>query len=240
MIENIGYTVIALMFGAQLTYSVWWLFFSKESVFKTAKMNAKNFKNAHSTKALNSKIEKYKSPMTETSILEVKPQTPPCIAGEIRTYTGQMVNVLKPDLTKICIEDIAHALAVMPRFCGHTNKIYTVAEHSIRVAGLLPPELQMAGLLHDASEAYMCDIPTPIKILLPDYYTVENGLMHAIARKFGFEWPLHPEVVKADKTLLEMEWDVLMDTDTGNFEWGNLHGKRASRMFLKYFDNYSQ
>lgn len=68
---------------------------------------------------------------------------------------------LTPD--QVHLEDIAHALALKCRWTGHTREFYSVAQHSVHVAELLPPHLQMAGLLHDAAEAYLPDVASPIK-----------------------------------------------------------------------------
>lgn len=132
--------------------------------------------------------------------------TPDCI----RTVTGQYVNVFDPDPQTILIEDIAHSLAYQCRFGGHLPSFFSVAEHCMYAVDIAPAGLQMAALLHDASEAYLLDIPRPVKVKLTNYKDVENRLMEVIAAKFGFEWPLHPEVKKIDEKLLRWEWDSLM------------------------------
>lgn len=130
--------------------------------------------------------------------------------GVIRTFTGKMINVFEPDPDLICIEDIAHALSNLCRFGGHTRRFYSVAEHSLRVAAIVPEKHKIAGLLHDASEAYLVDLPSPIKYFIPKYQEYEQNLMLAIAEKFGFDYPLHSEVVRADRQLLEVEWGEMM------------------------------
>lgn len=132
--------------------------------------------------------------------------TPDCI----RTVSGIYLNVLSPTEDMITIEDIAHGLSHQCRFGGHTKKFYSVAEHSIKVSILLPEEHRLAGLLHDASEAYLADIPSPIKKHIPGYLEMENSLMTVIANKFGFQWPLHDLVKDADKKMLEREWDTIV------------------------------
>lgn len=161
---------------------------------------------------------------------------PPCMAGVIRTFSGKMLNVVKPNPDHINIEDIAHALAVIPRFGGQTKLFYSVAEHSIRVAELLPMELKLAGLLHDASEAYIGDVQSPIKILLPNYYQIEDKLMKAIARKFGFDYPWDIEVDAADRALLELEWRWLVDQS----DWLNFTVDYARERFLDDYYEYSK
>lgn len=130
--------------------------------------------------------------------------------GVIRTFTGKYIDVFNPKPEDICIEDIAHALSNICRFGGHTFKHYTVAEHSVRVSMIVSERNKLAALLHDASEAYLLDIPTPIKKALPDYYKWEYALMEVIAEKFGFKYPLVNTVMWADELMLEAEWKELM------------------------------
>lgn len=129
----------------------------------------------------------------------------------IRTYSGKYFNVSKPDIDLIDIEDIAHALSRNQRFGGHLEQVYSVAEHCLYCVSLIEnPENRLAALLHDASEAYLLDIPTPIKTQIREYYNFENRIMHLIAEKFGFKFPLHEEVKEVDKIMLEAEWECLM------------------------------
>jgi hypothetical protein len=127
----------------------------------------------------------------------------------IRTYTGIYFNVAEPTIDMICIEDIAHALCNMPRFGGHLSSFYSVAQHSIQVSRMLSHEDKLAGLLHDASEAYLMDIPTPIKNMMPFYKEKEYEIMKLIAEKFEFDYPLNAAVLDADKQMLETEWKNL-------------------------------
>lgn len=108
----------------------------------------------------------------------------------------------------ISIEEIAHSLARVNRFNGHTARAYSVAQHSCFVASLLPPKYELMGLLHDAAEAYIHDIISPIKKLLPSYAELEAGVMLAVCNKFGLDksdvwgWRL---VKQADEAALATE-----------------------------------
>jgi len=82
----------------------------------------------------------------------------------ITTYTGKKFHYLNPSLGEVDIIDIAHHLSLKCRFIGACKQFYSVAEHCVRVSYILSPELQLSGLLHDATEAYIPDIPRPIKI----------------------------------------------------------------------------
>lgn len=117
------------------------------------------------------------------------PITPPDTNGEIITASGRYVNVFDPDPDTIFIEDIAHALANQCRFGGHTKRFYSVAEHCIVAIynnRMLPVNILQWLLLHDASEAYLCDLPRPIKqhLCLSAYSDIEDRLMKVIAERF--------------------------------------------------------
>lgn len=79
------------------------------------------------------------------------------------TYTGKKFYPFNPRIEDICIEDIAHSLSLICRFQGHLPEHYSVAQHSVLVSYLVPIELRLEGLLHDAAEAYIGDIIRPIK-----------------------------------------------------------------------------
>jgi len=132
--------------------------------------------------------------------------TPDCI----RTFSGIYMNIFEPKPEMICIEDIAHSLSNQCRFGGHLPNFYSVSQHSIMVSGLVPKEHFLAALLHDASEAYLMDIPTPIKRRLSNYKELENNIMVVVAEKYNFEWPLSKEVKEADQIMLVSEWHCLM------------------------------
>jgi len=101
---------------------------------------------------------------------------------EVATVSGVYVDILSPDPASINIEDIAHALAHQARFNGHLPQFYSVAAHSVLVSHLIDPDLALAGLLHDAAEAYLGDIVSPLKRLLPDYLEHERVMMTAICK----------------------------------------------------------
>jgi hypothetical protein len=132
----------------------------------------------------------------------------------IQTSTGKAFDPFAPDPAAICIEDIAHALSNVCRFTGHCRSFYSVAQHSVEVATRLPPELQAHALLHDASEAYLLDLPSPLK-QRPEfaaYRWAEKQLQAAIYARFGLD-PTTPALVK------EMDSRMLL------FEKARLLGK---------------
>jgi 5'-deoxynucleotidase YfbR-like HD superfamily hydrolase len=132
----------------------------------------------------------------------------------IRTNSGIYFNLLEPTVEMIDINDIAHALSNLPRFGGHLHTTYSVAQHSVMVMNTLDlfghQDILLEGLMHDASEAYLMDLPSPIKALLPDYYKMEDRICKVIAEKFNLQYPWPEPVKKADKEQLEFEWDYYM------------------------------
>lgn len=126
----------------------------------------------------------------------------------MQTFTGRAFWPCDPDPADIVIEDIAHALARQCRFAGHvTVPHYSVAEHSVRASWIVPMPLALAALLHDAAEAYVVDVPRPIKGVLGSVYRdLERGVAAAIGLRFGVELVnLHPEVKFADEVMLATE-----------------------------------
>ncbi len=133
----------------------------------------------------------------------------------IETHIGVKFHLSEPRLGDIYIDDIAWALSYTCRFGGHCRRFYSVAQHSVLVARACPPELRLQGLLHDAAEAYLGDVTSPLKCLLPAYAGLEERLMKLIAKRFGLPWPFDDEVKRIDMGLLATEKRELL----GGFEW---------------------
>ena len=169
----------------------------------------------------------------------------------IQTYTGIQFWPLDPRPEEIDIRDIAHALSNQCRFAGHCERFYSVAEHSVRVSWLCPVKDGLWGLLHDAAEAYLVDLPRPIKRwsqMGTLYSEIEDKLMLAIAYKFGLNHPVPVSVKRADIVMLVTEKRDLMkmppkeweDTETPHWSrvipWGP---EKAELCFVERF-NYLQ
>ena len=141
----------------------------------------------------------------------------------INTRSGKRVDIENPDPMTIDIEDIAHALSFICRGSGNTNIFFPVARHccycaeEAKARGFSPAVI-LACLLHDASEAYMMDIPKPIKDnLLPQYRIYENALLDCIYRKFLGRSLTEEEaalVNEMDHTLLMYDLKYLLNIDT--------------------------
>jgi hypothetical protein len=128
----------------------------------------------------------------------------------MQTYTGRQFFPFKPLENEFAIEDIAHQLSLICRFTGAVREHYSVGQHSILVSQLVPDEFALAGLLHDASEAYTNDMGSPQKAGLPDFREMEDAIQEAICHYFNVPWPL-PEAVKvADQIAVACEARDLM------------------------------
>lgn len=135
----------------------------------------------------------------------------------MQTNSGRLVNLASMSEEDIDIGDIAHSLAHIVRFTGHISKPYSVAQHCMLVADLCPPEHRLWGLLHDASEAYLGDVATPLKSMMPGYRGLEEHVQRVIARVFRLTWPMPSDVKDADLRALMAEKRDLITCD---HDWG--------------------
>ena len=138
--------------------------------------------------------------------------------SEIMTYTKKMFDPLQSNAEQIDIKDIAHALSMLCRANGHFRSFYSVAQHSINCmkeakARGYSERIQLACLLHDASEAYLSDVTRPVKAELPRYKEIEAPLQETIWNKWLGE-PLTEEerkqVFDIDDAILAHEFSNLM------------------------------
>lgn len=140
--------------------------------------------------------------------------------SSIKTYTGVMFDPLNPNLELIDILDIAHALSMLCRANGHFRSFYSVGQHCINcmkeaAARGYSERVQLACLLHDASEAYLSDVTRPVKQELPKYLEIEKPLQDAIWLKYlgnSLSREEYAQVFEIDDVMLYHEFLSLMDT----------------------------
>lgn len=138
--------------------------------------------------------------------------------GIFSTVSGRKIDIMNPDLGAICGYDIAYHLSHICRFGGMINCFYSVAQHSVMVSHMVSREYALAGLLHDASEAYLGDVIKPLKNVIGKAYTdIEDRFMSVIFRKAGLEMAMLRDVHQADRTALELEHAAFKHDDEHPF-----------------------
>jgi uncharacterized protein len=138
--------------------------------------------------------------------------SPPAPGPYLQTVSGRWVNPFDPDPDQLDAGDIARALANQCRFGGHSRVFYSVAQHSVIVSELVEQrggdaEDVFAALMHDASEAYLGDMPHPIKhrsSLGAAFKAAEDHLEAALRERFRIKADV-PEIKRADRALLATE-----------------------------------
>jgi 5'-deoxynucleotidase YfbR-like HD superfamily hydrolase len=137
---------------------------------------------------------------------------PPAPGPYLQTVSGRWVNPFDPDPDQLDIGDIARALANQCRAGGHSRVFYSVAQHSVIVSTLVEErggdvEDVFAALMHDASEAYLGDMPHPLKHRSPlgaAFKEAEEHLERALREHFRIKSDV-PEIKRADRALLATE-----------------------------------
>ncbi len=153
---------------------------------------------------------------------------------------------MDPRIEDINIEDIAHALSNQCRFAGHCLRFYSVAEHSILLSHIVPKEDAMWALVHDASEAYLVDVPRPLKPFLIGYKEIESSLMAIICKRFNLPLEMPRSVAVADIAILSdeanqnmskppMQWQT--NSDGCGVRLSYLCPSEAEDIFLNRYDD---
>ena len=140
------------------------------------------------------------------------------------TINGGKMPLLNPTIDHVFVMDIAEALSKQCRFNGQMTSFYSVAQHSCIVMNLLPDEIKPYGLLHDAHEAYMGDITSPVKSAINEIGSlrainkITRNLDEVIHRAFGLKFPIPNDIKQlihhADMTALATEKRDLIQNDT--------------------------
>ena len=167
----------------------------------------------------------------------------------VQSNGARAIDLVDPDLGEIDVADIAHHLSLINRYSGATERPYSVAQHCVLVAHSLAlakcsREIQFAGLVHDAAEAYLGDITSPVKRRLNSLCAgivdmLEEPVESAIARKLGAIYPWPPEVFDADLRMLVTERrDLLGDIQTR--PWGVDVAPHADIQVLPWDATYAE
>jgi hypothetical protein len=167
-------------------------------------------------------------------------------AGDwMQTYTGRRFWPIDPRADEVDVLDIAHALSLTCRYAGHSLRFYSVAEHSCHVCDAAPLRLKPWALLHDAAEAYVVDVPRPLKPFLANYRDIEGNVLDVIFDRFGLDRGLPLEVKDIDNRILhdERQQAMLPTSDEWNLVGGPIGAslafwqpEEAERQFLSRFD----
>jgi uncharacterized protein len=171
------------------------------------------------------------APYDDWAMSSAPEPTPPEPGPYLQTVSGKRVNPLDPDPEQLDIEDIARALGNLCRFGGHCRSFYSVAQHSVIVSELVQErggdtEDVFAALMHDAAEAYLGDMPHPLKhrsALGAAFRQAEEHLEEAIRARFGIRADV-PEVKRADRALLATERRAF---SAERWHWPELDGVEA-------------
>jgi uncharacterized protein len=153
---------------------------------------------------------------------------PPAPGPYLQTVSGRWVNPFDPDPAQLDEGDIARALANQCRFGGHSRVFYSVAQHSVIVSELVEQrggdvEDAFAALMHDAGEAYLGDMPHPLKHRSPlgaAFKAAEEHLERAIRDRFSIKADV-PEIKRTDRALLATERRAFSAED---WHWPELDG----------------
>lgn len=161
----------------------------------------------------------------------------------IRTVSAKKFYPMAPHLNQYDIGDIAHAIAHNNRYNGHMDHAYSVGQHSVLVSEQVlkmydelrweegdpdygSDEWMMAraavglqALLHDATEAYMPDMPSPIKLCLPDFMEMEEKIKNSIMDSFDLPQEFHPLIDEVDKGIRGSEIKWLFTALKGDAVW---------------------
>lgn len=175
----------------------------------------------------------------------------------IKTYSGRRFFPFSTEARDIEIADIAHPLSMQVRFNGHIDRLYSVGQHSINVCDVVSDRAKPFALMHDAPEAFIGDMASPIKWHFPKFRSLDDSIMRAIIQRFNIpvDRDIFEEVKAADTWLVFQEGDrMLTNPETEYWQsrsslqcvtreftineeaFDELHWRDTKRMFLRRFD----
>lgn len=178
---------------------------------------------------------------------------PPTAGPYLQTVSGHWVNPFDPDPDQIELADISRALANQCRFGGHCRTFYSVAQHCVIVSQLIEAEGgsaedALAALMHDAAEAYLGDLPHPIKhrsSLGAAFIEAEKPLERVIRDRFAIADP-SAAIKRIDRALLATErrafsaerwqWPELAGVESIDLKLEGWPPDEAAEAFLRRFE----
>jgi hypothetical protein len=185
--------------------------------------------------------------------MTVRDGGPPVPGPFLQTVSGRWVNPFDPDPNQLDAGDIARALANQCRFGGHSRVFYSVAQHSVILSDLVEQrggdvEDAFAALMHDATEAYLGDMPHPIKhrsTLGAAFKEAEDHLGRAIRARFRIKADV-PEIKRVERALLATEsrafsaerwhWPELAGVEPLDIELAAWPPDKAAKAFAHRFE----
>jgi hypothetical protein len=160
--------------------------------------------------------------------------------GWMQTFTGRQFFPMDPRPEEVDPTDIAHALSLLCRYNGHVDRFYSVAEHCVHLSYVVPPEHALWALLHDATEAYVGDMISPLKIHMPGYRAAEDraakhghgeGVGHDSAEKVALD-ELHKRKIDiADRVLVLNVGGYIGESTRGEIEYAEQIGRPIDYLF---------
>jgi 5'-deoxynucleotidase YfbR-like HD superfamily hydrolase len=164
----------------------------------------------------------------------------------ILLQSGRFYDYTDPAENDFTIEDVALSLSNICRYGGQVDKFYSVAQHAYYVSYAVEDKrYELDALCHDNDEAFLGDIPTPLKALLPEYQKLEHAHQADMFRRLGLQFPMHSSVHKADAAVLAAEvrdlkpaskhWDFLDAVTPYDGHITPWTSEKARRMFLLRF-----
>jgi 5'-deoxynucleotidase YfbR-like HD superfamily hydrolase len=130
--------------------------------------------------------------------------------------SGHYVDLLEMKLSDVRLRDIVPPLSKICRYGGQCSQFYSVAQHSVVLSLVVPTHLAQCALIHDFTEAYMGDVPRPIKHLVPAFTEFEEKLGHIIFQRLGVDYDLMQELAYYDSSICLDEMQVLMPEEDQN------------------------
>lgn len=167
------------------------------------------------------------------------PPSPP-LNGKptIITYSGIEFDLLAPHPDMVNVVDVAHALSNLCRFTGQCREFYSVAQHCVLASYHGPAEEALDRLVHDAAEAYLGDVSSPLKALLPEYRRREEAVEAVVIPALGGQWPAPPSVKPTDLVMLATEKRDLMRTFGA--QWALLDGVEPVGMIAPWEPRFAR